>query len=229
MTDRDLSELESRLEVPIPPDLLELALTHRSYAYENGGIATNERLEFLGDAVLGLVVTDALYQAHPDSPEGQLARLRAAVVNARALADVGRTVGLGEFVRLGRGEISTGGRDKSSILADTVEAVIGAAFVGCGMDQAATLVRRLIDPLLAEAAQMGAALDWKSSLQELAAERGIGPPTYVVEGSGPPHERRFSASVSLAGSECGRGAGRTKKEAEHLAAKSAWERLSAPE
>ena len=124
--DRRSAELEARLQIQLDPALLERALTHRSYAYENGGLPTNERLEFLGDAVLGLVVTDTLYRAHPELPEGQLAKLRSAVVNARALADVGRELDLGSHVRLGRGEETTGGRDKSSILADTVEALIGA-------------------------------------------------------------------------------------------------------
>ena len=135
------------LDVTVEPDLLERALTHRSYAYENGGLPTNERLEFLGDSVLGLVVTDTLYRSHPDLPEGQLAKLRAAVVNMRALADVGRALGLGDYVRLGRGEETTGGRDKSSILADTLEAVIGAVYVDHGLEAAARLVHRLFDPL----------------------------------------------------------------------------------
>ncbi|MFI5100406.1 MAG: ribonuclease III family protein, partial [Actinomycetes bacterium] len=128
--------LSERLGCNVEPGLLQRALTHRSYAYENGGLPTNERLEFLGDAVLGLVVTDTLYRAHPDLPEGQLAKLRSAVVNAKALADVGRDLGLGEFLRLGRGEESTGGRNKGSILADTVEAVIGATFLSGGHDAA---------------------------------------------------------------------------------------------
>ena len=131
--------LQDRLGLVVDPALLERALTHRSYAYENGGLPTNERLEFLGDSVLGLVVTDTLYRRHPELPEGQLAKLRAAVVNARALADVGRSLDLGHDVRLGRGEEATGGRDKSSILADTLEAVIGAVFLGCGLEVAASL------------------------------------------------------------------------------------------
>ncbi len=125
------------LDVAVDPGLLQRALTHRSYAYENGGLPTNERLEFLGDSVLGLVVTDTLYRSHPELPEGQLAKLRAAVVNMRALADVGRDLALGDYVRLGRGEEATGGRDKSSILADTLEAVIGAVYIDQGLDAAA--------------------------------------------------------------------------------------------
>src|ERR687884_1362705 len=117
--------LEQAFGVPLDPELLERALTHRSYAYENGGLPTNERLEFLGDSVLGLVVTDTLYRTHPDLPEGQLAKLRAAVVNMRALANVGRGLDLGSYVRLGRGEELSGGRDKSSVLADTPGALVG--------------------------------------------------------------------------------------------------------
>src|ERR671913_691604 len=131
--------LEEAFGVPIEPDLLERALTHRSYAYENGGLPTNERLEFLGDSVLGVVITSALFHNHPDLPEGQLAKLRASVVNMRALADVARRLGptgLGTYVRLGRGEEVTGGRDKASILADTLEALLGAVYVQHGLDVA---------------------------------------------------------------------------------------------
>ena len=136
------AQLTDRLAVVVEPGLLERALTHRSYAYENGGLPTNERLEFLGDSVLGLVVTDALYRNHPELPEGQLAKLRAAVVNMRALAEVGRELDLGRYVRLGRGEESTGGRDKASILADTLEALLGAVYIDAGLERAAELVHR---------------------------------------------------------------------------------------
>ncbi|KJY33201.1 ribonuclease III [Streptomyces sp. NRRL S-495] len=198
------------------------ALTHRSYAYENGGLPTNERLEFLGDSVLGLVVTDTLYRVHPDVPEGTLAKLRAAVVNSRALADVGRGLDLGVFIRLGKGEEGTGGRDKSSILADTVEAVIGAVYLDQGLDAATEFVHRLFDPLIEESSQLGAGLDWKTSLQELTASVGIGVPEYVVEESGPDHEKTFTAAARVAGEDFGSGVGRSKKEAEQKAAESAW-------
>ena len=155
------------LGADLSPELLERALTHRSFAYENGGLPTNERLEFLGDAVLGLVVTDALFRQYPDLPEGHLAKLRAAVVNMRALAEVARGLHLGDYVRLGRGEEGTGGRDKSSILADTLEAVIGAVYIELGLDEAGALVHRLFDPVIAQSARLGAGLDWKTSLQEL--------------------------------------------------------------
>jgi ribonuclease-3 len=214
--------LEGRLGFALDHDLLERALTHRSYAYENGGLPTNERLEFLGDSVLGLVVTDTLYRAHPDLPEGQLAKLRAAVVNMRALADVGRGLELGLFVRLGRGEEGTGGRDKSSILADTLEALIGAVYLDRGLESAAALIHRLFDPLIEQSASLGAGLDWKTSLQELTAAAGIGVPEYVVSETGPDHEKTFTAVARVAGADYGSGTGRSKKEAEQQAAETAW-------
>ncbi|TQL50730.1 ribonuclease III [Ornithinicoccus hortensis] len=206
--------------------LLRRALTHRSYAYENGNLPHNERLEFLGDAVLGLVVTDTLFRAHPDLPEGQLAKLRAAVVNSRALADVARTIGLGDYVLLGRGEESTGGRDKASILADTTEAVIGAVYISVGLAAADTFVHHLLDPLMQRTANLGAALDWKTSLQELAANGALGSPEYRVEDEGPDHDKVFTASAVVAEEVLGTGTGRSKKEAEQKAAASAFSTLS---
>ncbi len=222
-----LSPLREALGVPVTEELLQQALTHRSYAYEHGGLPTNERLEFLGDAVLGLVVTDALYRAHPELPEGQLAKLRAAVVNSRALAGVARGLDLGAWLRLGRGEESTGGREKASILADCLEAVIGAVYLDLGLAGAATLVRRLFDPLLSRSARLGAGLDWKTSLQELAARRELGVPEYQVADAGPDHAKTFTAVVLLAGSPQGAGEGTTKKEAEQRAAEMAWAALQA--
>jgi ribonuclease III len=207
--------------------LLQRALTHRSFAYENGGLPTNERLEFLGDSVLGLVVTETLYKAHPDLSEGRLAKLRAAVVNARALADVARDIGLGEHVQLGRGEEITGGRRKPSILSDTVEAVIGAIYLSGGFGPAAAVVHRLFDPLMHSAARMGAGLDWKTSLQELCAQLGSGVPEYVIADEGPDHAKIFTAQVRVGGSLYGRGVGRSKKEAEQLAAETAYNELAA--
>ncbi|WP_461024390.1 ribonuclease III [Thalassiella azotivora] len=214
-----------RLVVDVDEALLRRALTHRSYAYENGGLPTNERLEFLGDAVLGLVVTDALYRRHPDLPEGRLAKLRAAVVNMKALAQVARGLDLGAHVLLGRGEETTGGRDKSSILADTLEAVIGAAYLSRGLDAARDLVHQLVDPLLESSAALGAGLDWKTSLQELTAQVGLGVPEYVVEEEGPDHAKVFHASAVVAADVRGRGTGRSKKEAEQQAAALAWKTL----
>ncbi len=220
-SDRD--ELRGALGVPdLDTAGLDLALTHRSYAYEHGGLPTNERLEFLGDSVLGLVITDALYRRHPDLSEGRLAKLRAAVVNARALAEVGRALGIGPHLRLGRGEEATGGRDKSSILADTVEALLGAVYLQYGFAATSDVVRTLFEPLLTEAATLGAGLDWKTSLQELAASRGLGVPVYVIEESGPDHAKAFTAQVRVGDRLYGDGAGRSKKEAEQQAAETAW-------
>jgi len=218
----DASDLQARLGLQVDVALFRRALTHRSYAYENGGLPTNERLEFLGDSVLGLVVTDTIYRANPDLPEGQLAPLRAAVVNMRALAGVGRTLSLGDYVYLGRGEISTGGRDKASILADTVEAVIGAVYLDLGIEAASALVHRLIDPLLRDAATLGAGLDWKTSLQELTATTGTGVPEYVIDEQGPDHAKSFTATARVGGEALGAGHGRSKKEAEQQAAATAW-------
>ncbi len=223
--DQSLAQLQHRLGLVIDSALLRQALTHRSYAYEQGGLPTNERLEFLGDSVLGLVVTDTLYCRYPQFPEGQLAKLRSAVVNMRALADVGRELELGSYLFLGRGEEITGGRDKSSILADTVEAVIGAAYLDSGASAAQDLVLRLIDPVLLRAVELGAGLDWKTSLQEISSESGIGVPEYVLSGTGPDHEKTFTAVVEIGGESLGSGVGRSKKEAEQRAAEQAWECL----
>src|SRR4051794_21152720 len=180
----DLAALIDALGVELEPTLAERAVTHRSFAYENGGLPTNERLEFLGDSVLGLVVTDELYRSQPNLPEGQLAKLRASVVNMTSLAGGARRLGdggVGPHPLLGRGEETTGGREKDSILADALEALSGAIHLGCGLPSASAIVHRLFDPLLVEAATRGAGLDWKTSLQELGAARGLGAPSYVVQ------------------------------------------------
>jgi ribonuclease-3 len=223
----DAVQLLAALGVPLGSDLLARALTHRSYAYENGGLPTNERLEFLGDSVLGLVVTDTLFREHPDLPEGQLAKLRAAVVNMRALAGVARNLDLGRHIRLGRGEEGTGGRDKSSILADTLEAIIGAVYLDRGLGEASTLVHGLFDPVIARSARLGAGLDWKTSLQELTAAEMLGVPEYQVTESGPDHQKSFRAVVRVGGRIYGSGEGRSKKEAEQQAAEVAWRAIRA--
>lgn len=215
---------EPRFRAALEQGLL-LALTHRSYAYEAGGIPHNERLEFLGDSVLGVVVTDALYRTHPDLPEGQLARLRAAVVNSKALAEVSRTLGVGDYLLLGKGEESTGGRHKDSILADAIEAILGAVYLAGGMPAAGHLIHTLFDPLMERSAALGAGLDWKSSLQEAASAHGHSPPVYAVEADGPEHEKTFIAQVLIDGIARGEGTGRTKKDAEMQAAEAAIESL----
>jgi ribonuclease III len=219
----DYAQLRAALGDPaLDPGLLDRALTHRSYAYENGGLPTNERLEFLGDAVLGVVVTETLYLRHPELSEGRLAKLRAAVVNARALAEVGRSIGIGDNVKLGRGEETTGGRNKASILSDTVEAVIGAVHLSGGITVSSVVVHRLFDPLIEAASALGAGLDWKTSLQELAAEHNLGVPEYVIEDEGPDHMKTFTAQVRVGGQLYGNGLGRSKKEAEQAAAETAY-------
>jgi ribonuclease-3 len=224
---KDPAELRRALDVPILPESLERALTHRSFAYENDNPPTNERLEFLGDSVLGLVVTDTLFRGYPALPEGQLAKLRAAVVQMKALAEVARELNLGAYVMLGRGEEVTGGRNKSSILADTLEAVIGAVYIDCGLTEASALVHRLFDPVIARSARLGAGLDWKTSLQELTAGHLLGVPEYLVEESGPDHQKSFRAVVRVGGRLLGSGEGRSKKEAEQHAAEAAWNAITA--
>lgn len=210
----------------IDESLLVRALTHRSYAYENGGLPNNERLEFLGDSVLGLVVTDSLYAAHPDLAEGQLAKLRAAVVNMHALAAVARTMGLGDYILLGRGELSTGGRDKASILADTTESVIAAVYLSGGLPAATTFVHHLLDSLMESSANLGAGLDWKTSLQELSASGSLGMPEYRITEEGPDHQKSFHAESRIGSEVMGSGSGSSKKEAEQKAAEVAWVELN---
>ena len=225
----DRALLLAALGVDLPGELLTVALTHRSYSYENGGLPTNERLEFLGDSVLGVVVTTALFNNHPDLPEGQLAKLRASIVNTHALADVGRHLsehGLGAYLLLGKGEENSGGAEKSSILADGVESLLGAIYLEHGIAIAREVIMRLFSSLLDTAPTLGAGLDWKSSLQELTASRGMGAPSYVVTSTGPDHDKEFTATVIVTDVEYGRGVGRTKKEAELKAAAAAWNALA---
>ena len=221
-----MRELVARLGVELSEEILKQAITHRSFSYENGGIPTNERLEFLGDSVLGIVITDELYRKNPDAQEGQLAKLRAAVVNAKALADVARTLGLGEFLLLGKGEEATGGRDKSSILADAVEAILGAIYVEHGLAKSGEVILQLFAPILAASAELGAGLDWKTSLAELVNSKSLGAIEYMIEQSGPDHDKRFSAQVKVGQDLYGNGEGKSKKEAEQHAASSAYTEIN---
>jgi ribonuclease-3 len=238
----DGSLLLATLQVELSDELLSLALTHRSYSYENGGIPTNERLEFLGDSILGQAVTVMLYHRFPDLEEGELAKRRASLVSTVALAEVGRSIGLGRFIKLGRGEELTGGRDKASILADTVEALIGASYLDAGADAATALVLRLVAPLAAEPTRFTTSMDPKTSLQELAGQRNLGAPVYVITESGPDHQKIFVATVSVSrgGADSGRadsgggqlvvtatGEGASKKVAEASAARDAFALLVA--
>jgi ribonuclease-3 len=224
----DRAELTALLQLEIEPELFELALTHRSYAYENGGIAHNERLEFLGDSILGQAVTVMLYLENPDVDEGELAKRRAGLVSSAALAEIAVRINLGAYLRLGRGEELTGGRQKASILADALEAVIGASYLSVGPDATTALVLRLIAPLLADPNRFGAAMDPKTSLQELSARLGKGLPNYVVTDSGPDHSKRFHATVHLGADALASGDGTSKKQAEMAAALAAWAILQRP-
>ncbi|MFC9662135.1 ribonuclease III [Nocardia sp. NPDC127606] len=226
----DHASLLTALGVDVRPELLRLALTHRSYAYENGGLPTNERLEFLGDSVLGLSITERLYTEHPEKSEGELAKLRASVVNMHALAEVARGLGdggLGQYLLLGKGEELTGGRDKPSILADGMESLLGAVHLEHGIETARGVVLRLFADLLERGPRMGAGLDWKTSLQELTAERGLGVPAYEITSTGPDHNKEFTATTVIAGHPYGSGIGRSKKEAEQKAAGTAYKALTA--
>ncbi|QWS34275.1 ribonuclease III [Curtobacterium aetherium] len=222
----DVVRLRDLLGVPVELELLQLALTHRSYAYEHGGIRHNERLEFLGDSILGQAVTVKLFRDYPELDEGELAKRRASLVSTVALAEIGRNIGLGAYLRLGKGEEQTGGRDKSSILADTVEAVIGATYLSAGPDAATDLVLRLVAPLLVDPARFGAAMDPKTSLQELASSLSLGNPAYRITEEGPDHDKTFHATVVLQGEDVATGTGTSKKTAEMSAALDAWTRLS---
>ena len=206
--------------------LREAALTHRSYAFEQGLEQTNERLEFLGDSVLGLVVTDMAYREHPDLPEGSLAKLRAAIVNMSTLADVARSLGLGELVLLGKGEEQSGGRDKPSILADALEAVFGAVYLDLGLAVATELIERLFRPRMEAYVRGEGTRDYKTILQELASQELRAIPEYRIEDRGPDHQKEFTATVFVGGEALGSGTGRSKKEAEQQAAREAFVRLT---
>ena len=205
--------------------LFELACTHRSYAYENGGIPSNERLEFLGDAVLQIVVTEHIFHTYPDLAEGELAKLRASVVSTYALARVARELELGGHVLLGKGEVATGGNDKSSILADTTEAIIGAVHLSGGSEASSRFIHALLDERIAQSQAEGEYADFKTSLQELAARNGGGRPVYVVAGSGPHNPREFPATVVVEGEPRGAGTAPSKKLAEQRAATIAYRAL----
>jgi ribonuclease-3 len=206
--------------------LLQHALAHRSWCGEqDGGAPSNERLEFLGDAVLGLVVARYTYERYPDFAEGMLAKVRSAVVNARVLAQVAEDLGVGDVLLLGRGEEASGGRAKASILADAFEAILGAVYLDAGWEAAEALIRRQLDDHIARAGEEPDDFDHKSRLQEKAVRGGDGTPRYVVTGSGPDHDRAYVAEVFVGGTRWGTGEGRSKKDAEQEAARDAWEEL----
>ena len=212
----------------ISPQLLELALTHRSHAYESGSNETNERLEFLGDSVLGLIVTEELFRRFPELDESRLSPLRSGIVNMRALANIARSLELGSYIRLGKGEENTGGRDKNSLLSDALEAIIGAIYIESGFQKTSEIVGRLIEKTLASALEKGSGLDGKTALQELVALTGRGAPEYLVTETGPDHDKSFTAFAMVAGEAIAQGEGKSKREAEQIAARVAFEILSVP-
>ena len=220
------AQLQARLGLEIRQELLELAFTHRSFAYENGLTETNERLEFLGDSVLGLVVTEELYTRYPELDESRLSPLRSGIVNMRALADIARSLELGQYIRIGKGEEVTGGRDKNSLLADSLEALIGAIYLSHGFATSQKVVGELINSTMESAKDRGAGLDGKTSLQELAAARKLSAPEYLITESGPDHDKTFIAIAVVGGEEISTGEGKSKREAEQIAARIAYEKLT---
>ena len=219
--------LENRLGYRFDePGRLELAVTHRSWCAEHDGGPSNERLEFLGDAVLGLVVSDFLYQRFPDLPEGQMAKTRAAVVNAATLTDLAVDLELGGHLRLGKGEEGSGGRTKASIVSDALEAIIGAVYVDGGLESAREFVLAQLGDRIDEAASQPGARDYKTLLQESAVRDGLASPEYDVTQTGPHHNRLFRAAVRIGGDICGTGEGTTIKQAQRRAARVAWEARS---
>jgi ribonuclease-3 len=210
--------LTQRLGITIEAELLELALTHSSYAYENGKIPNNERLEFLGDSVLGFVVTGHVYAENPDLDEGSLSRLRSATVSAKTLAIAANQIGLGEFIRLGKGEISTDGRNKTNILADTFEAIIGAAYLSGGLAPAKHIIDSLVLPLLSSEDEHLETSEPRTVLSELLKSLGKSDASFEVTHEGPDHDRTFFAEVIVDGSSVAKGSGRTRKAAEAQAA-----------
>jgi ribonuclease-3 len=220
-----LGELQARLGVNIEPELLELALTHSSFSYENGNQPSNERLEFLGDSVLGFVVSAHITSNFTDLDEGELSRLKNAVVSAKALAPIAERLGLGNYLRLGVGEERTGGRTKPNLLADVFEAVLGAIYVSAGIDAATEFVGAQVIPLLADPTSLLNASEPKTKLQELVSKLGLPATEYNLTHDGPDHDRTFTASLLIQG-KVFVGTARSKRDAETEAALAALSKLS---
>lgn len=219
----DLEMLQNAWGLRIDPEYLNLALIHRSYANEAGGIPNNERLEFLGDSVLSIVIARRLFEDYPDSSESELSRMRAATVSQSPLAEAAMDISLGDYVYLGRGESASGGREKASILSDTFEAMVGATYLTHGFEVTRSAVLRLLESQLAQAYVGGQSQDWKTTILEYCRDRGWGGVSYEVEGEGPDHARVFTAHVLVDGLE-GIQASATsssKKNAQNLAARQA--------
>jgi len=211
------TRLMSDFGVSIDPELLVQALTHRSFAHEHGDVPTNERMEFLGDAVLGLVAAEELYRNYPERPESELTQMRAAIVSQQPLAEIARSLGIGEFILLGKGERDHGGGDKDSILSDTVEALIGATYINHGSELAGVFVRRLIGDRILHAGEPASVADPKTALIEYCNAEDLPNPEYIVTSVGPAHALKFTARVEVNGI-VGTGEGTAKKHAEKAAA-----------
>lgn len=221
----DYASLSNRLGIDIDQELLELALTHSSYSYENGKTPDNERLEFLGDSVLGFIVTDYLYRSNPDLAEGELSRLRNATVSAKTLSLAALDLGLGEFIKLGKGETGSGGSNKPNILADVFEAVIGAAFLSGGLSDAEVIVAKYVFPLIDDREVLLETSEPRTVLIDVAKKSGWSEPTFEVKFSGPDHDRIFYATVIIDGKAVASGEGKSRKAAEAMAASSALAKL----
>jgi ribonuclease III len=222
----NLDALSSSLGVEIEPQLLELALTHRSFAYENGRGPNNERLEFLGDAILGFLVTAHIHDHFSDLSEGELTKLKNALVSAPALAEAATKINLGDYLLLGKGELQTGGREKTNLLADAFEAVLGAAFVSKGLSAASVIVDLLILPILKDSDKLLQDADPKTQLQELLQQRGQAAPNYETTHEGPDHDRTFNCELIIAGKLIAKATGRSRKQAETNAAVEALAKLN---
>jgi ribonuclease-3 len=212
------ASLTKTLGISIDSALLELALTHSSFAYENGKKPDNERLEFLGDSVLGFVVTGHIYLANPTMDEGSLSRIRNAAVSAKTLAIAATNIGLGEYLSLGKGELASGGRDKPNILADTLEALIGAAYISSGLEAAKTIIDRFVIPLIDSADELLETSEPRTVLQELLKSANRGDAVFEVTHEGPDHDRTFFAAVIVDSETIASGTGRSRKAAEAEAA-----------
>jgi ribonuclease-3 len=212
------ASLTKTLGISIDSALLELALTHSSFAYENGKIPDNERLEFLGDSVLGFVVTGHIYLANPTLDEGSLSRIRNTAVSAKTLAIAATNIGLGEYLSLGKGELASGGRDKPNILADTLEALIGAAYISSGLEAAKTIIDRFVIPLIDSADELLETSEPRTVLQELLKSSNRGDALFEVTHEGPDHDRTFFAAVIVDSETIASGTGRSRKAAEAEAA-----------
>src|SRR5512138_1932641 len=227
-----LDALQARLSLPIVNDEISLAaLTHKSFVNEHRGegLLDNERLEFLGDAVIDLAVSHRLMERFPEAREGELSKIRAAVVDEAGLSRMARELDLGALLRLGRGEELTGGRQKSSLLADAMEAVVAALYLGGGLDPVLALIDRFLGDAFARAAAGTLDRDYKTQLQELAQSRMRAAPRYrVVAEHGPDHSKTFDVELDIGGESVGRGSGRSKKDAEQAAAKLALDVLRVP-